>query len=366
MRLIFLTVIFSSICSLVNGNNDLFKRGNIPVKSGKGESPLFDILSTFLGCNPRDFVFMEFRTQLDILISLLDNIPAVSQYLFARLNNPQRSQILTEANPFERYELFTKYDLEGKGILLASMSDDDISMITFHQTSDFMTLIIQKADESTRSKIIAGMGSKSLLKWFFYLPKRTLDSVKLYLDENQQKNLLDGFTRLRVNSVNAILDYEFLERINQLSEFLDELSKYYDRKDLELILHTVDPVLYLSRYTPKEKIALKNLMTFQEKEYLLELLQNRRFKTFPDDFFERFELKESYLLNGNEWDKFWKDMKFEVSNHDVKGEVQDLGSEIKELIPKAEKLALDTVKGLHSILPPQNSIHKTQKKSILS
>lgn len=271
---------------------------------------------TLFGFKFRDFVTAEPNDQLDRLLQTCATFTIGSQYLFSMLNDPQRVDILSLSNEYQRFQLFRNYDLQNKALLLAGISQSEqVESLLDGQEVGLISKILQVADDDHRSAIISKMGPRLQAEWIFFLDDKKLKSSLEFLKESEKKGLAEEFTKIRVSEGYAYFDYDFITKQESFGQFLDHLAEYFSRKQALMVLSTADPIVYMSRFTPKERLALYDFMTIREKRMLLVKLQKHKLQKFPKDFFDS-DIHYSYFAGSDEWKKFWEDVKFEIAQYD--------------------------------------------------
>jgi hypothetical protein len=277
---------------------------------------IVDDLFSLLGFRFSDFVSMTSQQQLDRLVASAQSFPAGSQYLFSSLNDIQRSHVLAESNEYQRFQLYQKYDLKNKGLLLALLSQSEVETYLNWEEFSTTTKVFSLLNDDQRQSIIRKMTPRLQAKLLLHLDDGELKTIVSYFTENQKKNLASQFTRIRVSNEYPEMDFEFVTRNKGFGKFLDSLAQYFTRFQSFLLLTTHDPVVFLSRFTPRERQALFQHMRIQEKKWMLEELDGHKLKNFPNDFFDSDMIRNSYFVGDTEWKKLWNEVRFEVSEYE--------------------------------------------------
>lgn len=272
---------------------------------------------SLIGFNFREFVTENPQDQLDRLLQSCKSFAPGSQYLFSMLNDHQRSEILSVSNEFQRFQLFRNYDLRNKGLLLAGMSQiAEVESILELQDSAMISKMLELSDDDHRSMIISKMNPRLQAKWIFYLADKKFITELNFFTESQKERLAEEFTVIRVTKGYEYLDYEFITKHQNFGKFLDQLAEYFTRKQALMVLSTSDPIIFISRFTPKERESLFNFINIGEKRQLLDALEKHQFQKFPKGFFDSDIIRNNYFAGSKEWKELWEDVRFEVAEHD--------------------------------------------------
>lgn len=266
-----------------------------------------------MGFNFRDFVTASPHDQLDKLLQSCKSFTPRSQYLFTMLNDHQRSLVLKEANDYQRFQLFQNYDFRCKGLILAEMSSKEVNTILDSIDPDKISQILDVSNEY-RSLIVSKMSAPLQIKWIFYCKDEDYAKIFSQLSDTQKQNLALAYTDVRVSDGYIYLDYEFIAKGKSFTDFLDELSNHYTRRETDIVLSTQDPILYLSRFTPKERKVLLGFMKAHEKQMLLDKLESHIGRKVSNLF--DVDMKNSFFAGTKEWDDLWEEVRFSIAELD--------------------------------------------------
>lgn len=262
-----------------------------------------------------DFIALgDPREQHDNLIALAPIHPGIAEYLFTRLLPSQRNHILMHTTQFERFLLFWHFDLNGRVILLKLLPDDEVRMILESQSPDYISRLVEKFNEDDRIDFVKRMGPKAQVKWILGFNRKRLGSFSKYLksDQNLMQFLAKEFVKVRIMS----RDNEKFKNLKEIIPFLDDLAEYYTMQEARTIKYSLDPVFYLSRFTPKERDVFRLLLKPQDKIELLRHKEHHTLQRFPSDFWGDKAKDYGLISSEKEWTGFWNQVMTDVQRHE--------------------------------------------------